>query len=184
MFSKSSRNNTRKYSKGYSKGYSSDHKSAGFSKPVELSDSELRVTAINLLSRREYSRHELFQKLEPRSKDEPQVQQLLDKLVEAGYQSDQRFAESFLRSRINRGLGHMRIARELKDKGIDADLIEQTMSSDTDWFHLAYESGLKKIQNLDLADYKDKQKLFRYLAYRGFSMDQIQHALEHYQHTV
>jgi regulatory protein len=173
-----------KYSNNRKSRQSYSNKSAGFYKPAELSDSELRVAAINLLSRREYSRHELFQKLEPRSKDESQVQQLLDKLVEAGYQSDQRFAESFLRSRINRGLGHMRIARELNDKGIDADLIEEVMSSDTDWFQLAYDSGLKKSQSLDFSEYKDKQKLFRYLAYRGFSMDQIQHALEQYQHTI
>lgn len=160
--------------------YSKKRKSAGFSQPAELSDSELRVAAINLLSRREYSRHELFQKLEPRSQNEVQVHQLLDQLVQAGYQSDERFAESFLRSRINRGLGAMRIARELKDKGIEPDLIEQIMSSDTDWFQLAYESGLKKSQTLDFSEYKDKQKLFRYLAYRGFAMDQIQYALEQY----
>ena len=45
--------------------YSNSTKTAGYSKPAELSDSELRVAAINLLSRREYSRHELFQKLDP-----------------------------------------------------------------------------------------------------------------------
>jgi regulatory protein len=78
----------------------------------------------------------------------------------------------------------MRIARELKDKGIDSDLIEEIMSLDTDWFQLAYESGMKKSQSLDFNDYKDKQKLFRYLAYRGFSMDQIQYALEQYQQTL
>jgi len=164
--------------------YSNSTKAAGFSKPAELSDSALRVAAINLLSRREYSRHELFQKLEPRSKNESQIFKLLDKLIESGYQSDQRFAESFLRSRINRGLGNMRITRELKDKGIDVDLIEQVMSLDNDWFQLAYECGLKKSHSLNLADYKDKQKLFRYLAYRGFSMDQIQYALEQYQQCV
>lgn len=176
MFSKYS--NSKKGRQSYGKN------SAVSYQPAELSDSELRVAAINLLSRREYSRHELFQKLEPRSKDESQVYLLLDKLVEAGYQSDQRFAESFLRSRINRGLGHMRIARELKDKGIDVDLVEQVMSAETDWFQLAYESGLKKSQSLDLTDYKDRQKLFRYLAYRGFSMDQMQFALEQYQCTI
>lgn len=164
--------------------YSNGNKTAGFSKPAELSDSELRVAAISLLSRREYSRHELFQKLDPRSRNETQVPLLLDKLIESGYQSDQRFAESFLRSRINRGLGNVRIARELKDKGIDVDLIEQVMSLDNDWFQLAYECGLKKSQSLNLADYKDKQKLFRYLAYRGFSMDQIQYSIEQYQHNV
>lgn len=146
----------------------------------ELTESELRVAAINLLSRREYSRHELLQKLSQRSSNIEQIEQLLERLSSAGYQSDQRFAESFLRSRINRGLGRMRIERELKDKGISIDLIDLVLQQDQDWFELAYEAGLKKSQHLDLSDYKEKQKLFRYLAYRGFSMDQIQYALERY----
>lgn len=149
-----------------------------FSKPSELTESELRVAAINLLSRREYSRHELYQKLAPRTPSESVLEQLLNRLEEAGYQSDQRFAESFLRSRINRGLGQIRIKRELKDKGINQDLIEQVFASDIDWFKLAYECGLRKSRSLNLIDYKDKQKFFRYLAYRGFPMDQIHYAIE------
>jgi regulatory protein len=155
-------------------------RSSGFSKPTELSESELRVAAIGLLSRREYSRHELYQKLVARTSSETYLLQLLDQLIESGYQCDQRFAESFLRSRINRGLGIMRIERELKEKGIDQDLIEQILQADIDWFELAYGCGLRKFQSLDLTDYKEKQKSFRYLAYRGFSMDQIHFAIEHY----
>ncbi|MFT4765400.1 MAG: regulatory protein [Oleispira sp.] len=155
-------------------------RTSGFSKPTELSESELRVAAINLLSRREYSRHELYQKLIARTSSETYLLQLLDQLIESGYQSDQRFTESFLRSRINRGLGLMRIERELKEKGIAQDLIEQSVQADIDWFELAYDCGLRKFNSLDLNDYKEKQKAFRYLAYRGFSMEQIQFAIAHY----
>lgn len=155
-------------------------KSSVFSKPAELSESELRVAAINLLSRREYSRHELYQKLIARTSSETILLQLLDQLIESGYQCDQRFAESFMRSRINRGLGPMRIERELKEKGIDRDLVEQCLQVDIDWFELAYNSGLRKFHSLNLSEYKEKQKAFRYLAYRGFSMDQIQFAVDNH----
>tara|TARA_R110001583_G_scaffold13858_3_gene58884 strand:+ start:1648 stop:2142 length:495 start_codon:yes stop_codon:yes gene_type:complete len=155
-------------------------KTSGFSKPTELSESELRVAAIGLLSRREYSRHELYQKLIARTSSETYLLQLLDQLIQSGYQSDQRFTETFLRSRINRGLGQMRIERELKEKGIDRDLIEQVFRDEIDWFELAYDCGLRKFRSLDLNDYKERQKAFRYLAYRGFSMDQIHFAIEHY----
>lgn len=156
-------------------------KTSGFSKPTELTESELRVAAINLLSRREYSRHELYQKLIARTSSETVLEKILNRLEEAGYQSDLRFSESFLRSRINRGLGKMRIERELKEKGIQQDLIEQCFQTDTDWFELAYESGLRKFHSLNLSDYKEKQKAFRYLAYRGFSMEHIHFAVENYQ---
>ena len=155
-------------------------RSSGFSKPSELSESELRVAAINLLSRREYSHYELYQKLIVRTSNESNLLQVLDQLIQAGYQSDVRFSESFIRSRINRGLGRVRIERELKERGIDQDLIEECMQSDIDWFELAYDCGLRKFQSLNLSDYKEKQKAFRYLAYRGFSMDQIQFAIENY----
>jgi regulatory protein len=154
--------------------------SSGFSKPVELTESQLRVAAINLLSRREYSSHELYQKLVSRTSNKTLLLQLLDQLIESGYQSDQRFMESYLRSRINRGLGWVRIERELKEKGIDQDLIEQSVHKNIDWFELAYDCGLRKFRSLDLSNYKEKQKAFRYLAYRGFSMDQIHFAIEHY----
>jgi regulatory protein len=155
-------------------------KTSGFSKSTELSESQLRVAAINLLSRRECSRHELYQKLIARTSSEMYLLQLLDQLEQAGYQNDQRFTEAFIRSRINRGLGRMRIERELKEKGIEQDLIEQCLQADIDWFELAYDSGSRKFHSLDLNDYKEKQKAFRYLAYRGFSMDQIHFAVEHY----
>lgn len=159
---------------------SQQYQASNAQEPQDLSESELRVAAINLLSRREYSHHELLQKLSQRSADIERIEQVLDNLTSAGYQNDERFAESFLRSRINRGLGRMRIERELKEKGVGLDLIEQVIQQDHDWFELAYDAGLKKSQSLDLVDYKEKQKLFRYLAYRGFSMDQIQYAIERY----
>ncbi len=90
------------------------------------------MAAINLLSRREFSRHELYQKLIVRTSSDTYLLELLDQLAESGYQSDQRFTESFLRSRINRGLGQMRIERELKEKGIDQYLIELCLQGDVD----------------------------------------------------
>jgi len=145
----------------------------------KLELSELRVAAINLLSRREYSRHEIFQKLSPRAQDQDELQQVLNRLEELGYQSDQRFAESFLRSRIYRGLGKNRIVRELKEKGIGSRLAESAIESESpDWFELAKESGMNKAHSLDLKDYTDRQKFFRYLSYRGFATDEIKFALE------
>ena len=145
----------------------------------KLELSELRVAAINLLSRREYSRHEIFQKLSPRAQDQDELQQVLNKLEELGYQSDQRFAESFLRSRIYRGLGKNRIVREMKEKGISLELAAQAIALEQpDWFELAVQSATNKVRTLDMSDYSERQKLFRYLSYRGFTIDEIKHAIE------
>ena len=148
--------------------------------PAEkLTQSELRVAAINLLSRREYSRHELETKLIDRSENTADLTSVLDLLTELCYQSDQRFSGSFLRSRIYRGLGPMRVQRELQEKGIDQDLIAQALEEESpDWFELAVESGRNKAQRLDLSDFKQKQKFYRYLSYRGFAMAEIQYAVE------
>ena len=58
-----------------------------------------REVAIQMLSRREYSRAELARKLQQKSFQPDEIDACLDRLEEQNLQSDERFAESFKRSR-------------------------------------------------------------------------------------
>jgi len=135
--------------------------------------------AIQLLSRREYSRKELQQKLNAYAESEV-IQELLGSLEDDGYLSDQRFCESFIRMRCGQGHGLIRINFDLKQKGISSELIEDCLEElDVDWFELALEQYQRKYQrSLVCADYKERAKRTRFMAQRGFSMDQIQYAIE------
>ena len=135
--------------------------------------------AIQLLSRREYSRHELEKKLYSFAKDVDSTN-MLSRLAEAGYLSDERFAESFIRMKIGQGHGLNRIRFELSQKGIDAELITQTLESlQVDWFELAAELYQRKYRSQPrYEDFKEKNKRMRYMSQKGFSIDEINYALE------
>jgi len=144
-----------------------------------LNQGDLRRLAVDLLSRREYSAKTLQQKLSERSDSFEDVQNVISYMQELGYQSDERFTRVFFNSRIIKKLGPYRIQRELKEKGIDKHLINtQLDEAEIDWFELAVNSGAYKSKQLDLNDFSARQKLYRYLVYRGFSQDHVQYALD------
>ena len=95
----------------------------------------------------------------------------ISKLVEQNYQSDDRFAEGFMVMRFNQGKGPIKIASELKMRGINTfDL------SAFDWFQLAKEIRQKKFGDPSSLEYKEIAKQKRFLQSRGFNLDQINQA--------
>lgn len=132
-------------------------------------------TAIRLLARREHSRHELISKLQQRQiTDEVDLPALMDQLEQGNYLSDQRFAEMFVRSRIQRGQGPQKIQYELSQRGVTATLIAETMQAlEVDWFILAQQQRQKRF-GLPLPDnYKEQARQARFLAGRGFFSNTI-----------
>ncbi|MEC9413589.1 MAG: regulatory protein RecX [Pseudomonadota bacterium] len=130
--------------------------------------------AISYLANREHSAHELAHKLDKAGFDVEQIDDVIQQLKEAGLQSDVRFAESFIRSRANRGYGAVRISMELKERGVAADIITECMNqAEIDWFTLAAEVRCKRFGEEMPDDYKSKAKQQRFLQYRGFTHEQI-----------
>ncbi len=140
--------------------------------------SAIRQQAIQLLSRREYSRRELQQKLAGEHPADA-VETVLDQLAAQGLQSDTRFAEVWTRYRMNQGYGPIRIQSELRQKGIAADIVQGLVSGDTiDWFARALSTWQRKFRGRRETDPRHKAKQIRFLQYRGFTGEQIRHALE------
>lgn len=149
-------------------------------KPDPLERPALMAAAVDLLSRRDYSRRELWRKLAPKASSPEDLESVLDDLSQRNWQSDERFAAMFLRSRSSRGLGPRRLQQELQQKGISSELTSETLSeSDQDWFENAREVAERKARSIGLDHPELKNKLWRFMSYRGFSGDQIAHAIEH-----
>jgi len=126
--------------------------------------------AIDLLSRREHSRLELIMKLrlKPYS-DGVDLEGLLDQLAEANYQSDTRYAESFVRSRILKGQGEVKIRQQLLQRGIGAHLAEQALNdADVNWWDLAEQQRAKRFGEVLPEDREAQAKQSRFLLSRGF----------------
>jgi len=139
---------------------------------------EARKKAMDFLARREYGQTELVKKLADKGFDRSVAEQVIVKLAEEGLQSDQRFAESFVQSRINQGKGPVRIRLDLGQRGINDAAIQIALeTSDANWCELAHQVLVKKFGRARPADFKDKARQMRFLQYRGFEQDQIQAAV-------
>lgn len=133
-----------------------------------------RDIAIRLLSRREYSRQEIQQKLQQKGCEQSDIDQVLALLVESGAQSDERFAEHFARFRASKGYGPKRIRMELKEKGVDSSVIELGLElAEVNWYERAAEVYSKKFKGQVADSWEEKSRHSRFLAYRGFSREQI-----------
>lgn len=142
-----------------------------------LDKAALRQAVIQRLSKREHSRFELLQKLSDKAESLADLEEILDDMVNRGWQSDARYAEIFCRDRALR-YGPIKIRFELKNRGIHEALISQTLEAcETDWFEQAREIRQRKFEQSTLSDMKVKAKAYRFLAQRGFSSEQISYAL-------
>ena len=144
-------------------------------------DATPRDIALQLLSRREYSRAEIAQKLKKKAFENADIEVCLDTLEEQGLQSDVRFAESFIRSRIIRGQGVIRIKGELRQRGVDQEILSNALATveeneGVDWFELASDTLSRRFSSPGDTP-KERAKRERFLASRGFDFEQIRYAL-------
>jgi len=129
----------------------------------------LRQSAISLLAQREYTRKTLDRKLQLVSDDEQLVSEVLDQLEEERLLSNDRFVENFIRSRIARGHGPVRISQELRQKGVDSETVSLALEdTEVDWFERAEAVRQRKFGDGQPADAREKAKQMRFLQYRGF----------------
>ena len=136
----------------------------------------MRAFAYRLLGRREYSIHELDQRIRKKWPDAGEVDELVAALADENLVSDERFAESFVRSRIQRHQGPLKIRAELRARGVSEALISMQLESwSGQWTGLAREWLQRQIELP--ADFDQKQKYYRRLQSRGFTHDQAMDAL-------
>ena len=134
---------------------------------------------MRFLARREYSACELRDKLVQREFSDAIADQALSELARQNLQSDARYAEVFVRSKVTRGTGRFRIERELEQKGVASGLIREAITdADCDWFDLALQTYRKKYKSTDALDFREKARRFRYMTSRGFDHEQINYAIE------
>lgn len=141
------------------------------------SPKEARKKAMDFLARREYGQQELIKKLSGKGFDHGIAEQAVFTLTQDNLQSDQRFAESFVQSRLNQGKGPVRIRLDLEHRGIRQSTVDTAFDvADPDWHALARETRTKKFGDGLPADFKEKARQMRFLQYRGFEPDHIQSA--------
>lgn len=114
---------------------------------------------------------ELRRKLVARGFAAEVVECVLTQCAEQGWQSDERFAENYLRSRKARGFGGEKIRQELQLRGIGPERLEL---DNEDWLAALRLVYAKKYGEAPPASLREWASRARFLLQRGFSAAQIQ----------
>ncbi|HEY1078085.1 MAG TPA: regulatory protein RecX [Fontimonas sp.] len=146
------------------------------SKPLDAQGG--REAALRLLSRREHAAAELQFKLSRRGLDAAAASEVVGAMADAGWQSDERYAEMLVRNRIEQGYGPLRIEYELESAGVDrAGVVAALAAADADWAERCAALQQRRFKGPPLTA-QDWQKQYRFLASRGFSAAQVRAALK------
>ena len=133
--------------------------------------------ALGLLVRREHSRKELTRKLEARGIENEAAVAAVEKLSEAGWQDDTRFAENLVRIRANTGYGPFHIRAELGTHGLDSDQVAAAMDTfEGDWGENARDLVRRRFGDAGPQELPQRRKAADLLARRGFDGDTIRRA--------
>jgi regulatory protein len=128
--------------------------------------------AIKYLSNRDHSHFELRKKLLPHANSEEELDEVIKKLIEKGFLSNQRFTESFIASKSKK-FGMRKITQVLQQHQLDSEIlkteVEKLRESEP---QRCYEIWERKF-GLVTKEPNELAKQIRFLASRGFSHEII-----------
>ena len=143
-----------------------------------MNESDLWNKSLDILSRREHSVSELRNKLIRFNPDPNDLKDVIERLITSNFLDDKRFASAFIRSKAESGYGPNYISQYLAKKGIPSDKYD-IYSLEIDWEDKCLTQFNKKRRNKEI-NFKEKEKILRFLAYRGFSYEIIKNALKEF----
>lgn len=138
-----------------------------------------RVAALRLLGRRDYTTHELRERLLAREHPADDVDAALDSLRTDGLLDDRRVAASHVRIATSvKGRGRLRIARELEARGLDRALVQEALAAlPADEDAEAIRRWLARRALPPRLPAADHRRVFAQLLRRGFPADAIARVL-------
>jgi regulatory protein len=136
--------------------------------------------AIRLLSLREHSVMELERKLSSKGPPPAVIAEVLEALQRKDLQSDSRFIEGFVRNRLAKGHGPIRIRQELSQRGISDALVDEALTQTGEfWIEVAQRARCKRFGSEPVTAHSSVwNRQARFLARRGFPSDLIYRVLD------
>lgn len=133
-----------------------------------LEGRECLALLIEILNRRDHSIGEIRCKLASYGYREIEIDQAVDRAVEAKFLDDARFSSFFIDERKRRGWGRRKIEMELKRRGVDPNAIPgypEVFFSDED----DVERASALLRRKQVPDSRPYEKLVRHLLGKGFT---------------
>jgi len=141
--------------------------------PCEEESKNARRRAIRYLAYKDRSRNEITRYLNGKKFSADAVNETLIFLESNDYINDDRFAMQFGRSRIiNKKIGRLRLELELRNKGLEKKIIEETLNSlykEYDEKKVAMSCAEKKLTTYSSTNTeKDRRRIAKFLERKGF----------------
>ena len=150
---------------------------------MESQFSKARSKALDILSRKNITRHDLEKKLKE-DYDVSVVTQVIEEMEELGYIDDYAYTLLFLESAVSKLWGRKKIEYELSLKGVDRNTIEDAMAEYT--LPSAEEIAeyiAVKYPDEDMGDRRTYQRVMRFFMSRGFDCSEISDAIKIFNNT-
>ncbi len=135
----------------------------------------------NICARREYCRHDIFQKaLKRLDGDRESAEELTEELVAGNFVNELRYASAFAREKSSiGGWGAIKIRFALRSKGIDDRIIAAALEEiDTDKSTDKLRRLMENKHKTLAGDPQAKLKLIRFALSRGYDYDRIKDMIE------
>ena len=131
------------------------------------------MAAISLLARRDFACGELSERLIKQGFEQGMTASVVAELLAQGVLDDGRYAQNYVTYHAGRGQGPVRIAAELRRRGLAAEMIEAALATGPDWRALARKVCHAKFGSQPPGSWAERARQARFLQYRGFSSDHI-----------
>jgi regulatory protein len=145
--------------------------------PALADPKELRSAAVALLARRDFASGALCERLTAQGFTVTAAATVVAELQREGIVNDVRYAQNYVEFHAGRGQGPVRIAAELRRKGLSEALIEGALAEGPDWAALARHVRAARF-GAPPSGWPEKARQARFLQYRGFSSDHIRAATD------
>lgn len=150
-------------------------------KEKTLSFEQAKEKALRILEYRSHSEREMRDKLKRAGAQSDDIEHVLSFLREYRFLNDGDYAVRLAKDLKNlRKLGKNRVRAELVKKGIAPELIQNALE-EIDWDSEDILLPMVKKKLMGNFDKKNKDKCIRYFLYKGYSFDEIKHAIEKIQ---
>ncbi|MCA9859328.1 MAG: RecX family transcriptional regulator [Thermomicrobiales bacterium] len=139
------------------------------------------ASAMRALEQRMQTRLELRTRLMRKGFESETIDTAMERLSNYGYLNDERFAELWIENRLaHRPRGRRMLEQELRQKGIDRQIIQETVANmEIDDRSAAIELATKRLRSVQgLPAAEQKKKLTGILARKGFDFGTIRFTLE------
>lgn len=139
----------------------------------------IKQSCFRYLSGRNHSKKELRIKLLKKQYNKSFIDEAIDTLEQQGFINDEIFAKEYFELQQKKRKGSAKIKSELFKKGVNREIIEKTLTDQFDEEKFAANASylaqkkLASMKNQNLEYHKMKQKLYSFLAARGYSSEII-----------